>query len=200
LLAHDNWRFGEIYDQVSAKCSYNGFMQRALSEFDIQLVAWVNNLPSGLRPLMEFASFIGQPVLVGTALGVAAIALWRGNYHLEAKGVGLGIIALLVSNVLKLLIHRTRPDTYVPRVFHSYSFPSGHASATMIGFGILGLLAAKHLPAPWSVLVPVGLGLLILLVGLSRVYLGAHYPTDVLGGWLFGLLVLALVTRVWRLI
>jgi undecaprenyl-diphosphatase len=175
-------------------------MQRAFSQLDIQLVALVHTLPSWLRPIMEAASFIGQPVVMGAMLSGLALTLWKRDARMEAGAAAIAILGLLISTLLKLVLHRTRPDTYAPKYFHSYSFPSGHAAATMIGFGLLAWLAAKHLPSPWSVVVPVLFGLMILLVGISRVYLGAHYPTDVLGGWVLGVLVLGVVLWNFRLL
>ncbi len=168
-------------------------MQLLINSADARLTAWIQALPAWLRPLMEFATLVGQPVAVGAALAVMGAVCWYQGRRAWAYASAAAIAGVLIGNLLKLLFHRTRPDTYVPFLLHSYSFPSGHATASFIGYGLMAWLAAKHLPGPWCVIVPVALGLLILLIGLSRVYLGAHYPTDVLGGWVFGAIVLGLI-------
>ena len=91
--------------------------------------------------------------------------------------------------VLKTLIHRTRPEyatAYLHRV--SYSFPSGHAMGSLIGFGMLAFaiahargFARRERQVGYAVA-----AFLTLLVGISRIYLDVHYPSDVVGGWAAG--------------
>ena len=90
--------------------------------------------------------------------------------------------------VLKPLYARPRPDAVAHlAVVDSASFPSGHALAAAIFFGTTGLIAAQRTTSELRrVLITVSAGLLIVLVGFSRVYLGVHYSSDVLGGVLVG--------------
>jgi membrane-associated phospholipid phosphatase len=78
---------------------------------------------------------------------------------------------------------------------HSYSFPSGHSFGATVFYGLLAYLAWSRLPHPWNLLVVLLLVLLIILVGLSRVYLGAHFPSDVVVGWLLGGLSLFVIIK-----
>jgi membrane-associated phospholipid phosphatase len=113
--------------------------------------------------------------------------LWRGG----RKVVLVGWIAAfaggaIIDVVLKSVVHRTRP-TYGAAFVHagSYSFPSGHAMGSMIGYGMLLLVLFLfwHPQRVWKILVYFLAGLLILAIGLSRVLLGVHYPSDIAGGW-----------------
>ena len=86
------------------------------------------------------------------------------------------------------MIERIRPDFLEPVIWRSgYSFPSGHTTNATIAYGVLGVLVAR-LPWPTAirVAIEVVLGAIVFGVGLSRVWLGVHYPTDVVAGWLLG--------------
>jgi undecaprenyl-diphosphatase len=110
-------------------------------------------------------------------------------------GMGVGVLTLGANTLLKHYIHRPRPDTlYVSNMyFQTSSFPSGHTVAATVVLGLAAYIAAKYLPAPWAYVVPVVLALFIVMVGISRVYLGAHFPTDVIAGWIIGVIVVALI-------
>ncbi len=107
------------------------------------------------------------------------------------------LLAMPLSAALKELTKRIRPDT--PYVQHmllkSYSFPSGHAYSSFLVGGLLAYLAWKHIRSAWKWLLITGLILTVFLVGLSRIYLGAHFPSDVLGGWILGSIVLFLIIK-----
>jgi undecaprenyl-diphosphatase len=95
----------------------------------------------------------------------------------------------LVSFLLKQLVSRPRPDI-VPHLSHvqSPSFPSGHSMLSAVVYLTLGALVAASLPrASLKIYVLSIAVLLTLMVGVSRVYMGVHYPTDVLAGWMAGL-------------
>jgi undecaprenyl-diphosphatase len=95
----------------------------------------------------------------------------------------------ILDNVIKQMVHRTRPvygAAYLTD--NSFSFPSGHAVGSIIGIGmLLYVLGMYWHPRHWAWVATLVLGIAaVILVGLSRVYLGVHYPSDVLGGWALG--------------
>jgi undecaprenyl-diphosphatase len=99
-----------------------------------------------------------------------------------------GIGGILLNKGLKIGFDRPRPDlvAHLAEV-HSLSFPSGHAMLSAIMYLTLGVLIARSRTEPWLKAYILGCAIaLSFLIGLSRVYLGVHWPTDVLAGWCLG--------------
>jgi len=173
--------------------------------FDQFVLGLVHGLPAGLLPVMVFITHAGSPpVFTALLLGITALAYKRKMKQLFITSVFV-LMTLPLASILKTVTHRLRPDTpYVQSMLlKTYSFPSGHAYISLVVGGFMAYLAWRYMRTPWRWPVISGLVLLIFLVGLSRVYLGAHFPSDVLGGWLLGLIVLvfirfALVSRLLR--
>jgi len=115
--------------------------------------------------------------------------LWCVDFYL---GIRVGIIFLLsvyVNTGLKEIFQQHRPFDILPEIqrVHAsgYGFPSGHAQSSLVVWGSIAYWKKQTWIRNLSVL-------LILLIGFSRIYLGVHFPTDILGGWLFGGLILSL--------
>ncbi len=137
--------------------------------------------PSRMRAHWRFAAAIVASALV-------ALLLWRAG-----RGrTGLVLVAVAMSGrglseAQKYWIARPRPglEPHLVAVKTS-SFPSGHATSSMIFYLSLALVFAGH--SRWRFATPAAAVILSLLIGISRVMLGVHWPSDVIGGWAFGLL------------
>ena len=108
------------------------------------------------------------------------------------------LAAEAASDLLKWLLHRPRPLVYfglAPAV--NYSFPSGHAFVGTVFNGLLAAILCDLFPRRRAYIVAAAAAL-VLAIGFSRIYLGYHYPTDVLGGWLAAAAWLAMA-RLWWL-
>ncbi len=151
----------------------------------------VTSLPHAWQPTMVVFTTLGSTMVVlAVVLAWASIELifkkpWRALY------MTLSLLSVPLYVAIKMLVHRQRPMSEFVLQFglHDYSFPSGHATGSMAVYMTLAYLLSRRLPKPWSVVSFVVLGLLIFCIGISRVYLRVHYPTDVLGGWAIGVLV-----------
>lgn len=131
----------------------------------------------------------GYTVLSILVALVVLYELMSGRHHAAILVLGATLGGLLVSHLLKDLYDRPRPEL-VPHLTHvsTSSFPSGHAMLSAVVYLTLGALLARLVDDWWAKLYFVGAALgLTGLVGFSRVYLGVHYPTDVLAGWAAGL-------------
>jgi undecaprenyl-diphosphatase len=143
-----------------------------------------------LDPLTELGS-TGAVTAVAAVVAIVGIAVgpWRHGV------IGAGVIGLASAGVetVKAVIARERPDLFEPIVVeHGFSFPSGHSTLSMVAYGVLAVLVLRSRLAPAARgTVAVVLAILVVLVGISRVWLGAHYPTDVIAGWTTGALIVA---------
>ena len=157
----------------------------------------VHSRASGLLDVvMRGLSLLGTiPVVVGIVVVSGALLVRVGR---RAEAVGLAAMMAgqgVLDDVLKLAVHRTRPQLFAHTSAHGFSFPSGHAMTTMCLGGALLFLAWPRLPVPLRWGIAVAVALIVCGVGVSRVYLGVHYPSDVLGGWLAGAAWLGIAPR-----
>ena len=147
-----------------------------------------------MTPIMEgFTSLSSVAVILVMALVVACFAPGRAPGRCVCANV---IGALVINQVLKFIVQRPRPEGYRLAVETSYSFPSGHSMISMAFYGLLIWMVWKYerdniLRHVWCCLFAV----IIVMVGLSRIYLGVHYASDVLAGFCVSLLWLAFFTR-----
>lgn len=170
-------------------------MRSLLHHFDTRLTHGIQHLPSWVEPIMTTASFVGKPIFTtGICMLIGGLGLFWHNVKLFYAGC-VGVVTIAIGVLLKLLLARERPFTdYVLNMrLDTPSFPSGHAVGSTIAYGLAAYLLFYLLPAPWNYVAAGFLVLLIIIIGVSRVYLGAHYPSDVLAGWLLGLAGLAVV-------
>jgi undecaprenyl-diphosphatase len=157
----------------------------------------LHDLLSPLRPITELGS-TGAVTLVAIATLLVGILIGPWLHGLIGA-ITIGF-ASAANAAFKALIARARPDLLEPIVEErGFSFPSGHAALGMVAWGILGVLVMRsRLPLGVRRTVVALLGLVILLVGVSRVWLGVHYPTDVLAGWTAGAVIVLLYARLTR--
>ncbi|KAI5913664.1 phosphatase PAP2 family protein [Thauera sp. 2A1] len=145
--------------------------------------------PRWLEDLARDLTALGSPVVLGIIVGVTCLFLLLAGRHRTSLFV-LGATASggIASTLLKLSFNRPRPDL-VPHTLYvsSASFPSGHAMISALVYLTLGALVARLVRGRRLKLYVLSVAVLLSgLVGLTRVYLGVHWPSDVVGGWAAG--------------
>jgi undecaprenyl-diphosphatase len=170
--------------------------------FDTTVMEFVRSEPlreplAFLRIVTEAGSTSAVMILAAASLLVGlAIGPWRHGV-IAAVVVGL---ASFGNGLLKAAIARERPDLIDAIVSEAgYSFPSGHSALGMVGWGVLAVLVSRtRLPRAVRMALVAVMAAMVVMIGISRVYLGVHYPTDVIAGWTLGGVIVLLYERLTR--
>lgn len=157
-------------------------------------------LYAGHRPAMAAVAraltALGEPtVLIGAGVATALWLWYTGHRHLPFVLIAITMLGRVLSEAQKYWVGRDRPDLEAHLVVvKTQSFPSGHATSSMIFYMVMALALTRG--TRWHRPAAAGAFFLSLLIGLSRVMLGVHWPSDVIGGWAFGLLWVLLTLRI----
>lgn len=164
---------------------------RTASGFDNPIRNFIYGLRAeGLNTLMEGITYLGNWQSV-TIVCLLLLAYDKTRIPFGVLGATVAITDSLLNKGLKMLFERARPDDILPLIEQGgYSFPSGHAVTSMAFYGmLLFLVQTRREDRKKANMLSLVLLLLIVLIGPSRIYLGVHYPTDVLAGWAEGVFV-----------
>jgi undecaprenyl-diphosphatase len=169
------------------------------TQFDATIRTAVHNHATPLlTTIMQGFSFLGS---VGWVTSFGALVICACFYFKRPRIAGFLAIAMVgaatLDSVLKLAFHRIRPVAYYGVSPRSYSFPSGHALGSLCFYGILAAVLSDRVTSRkqkffiWLIA-----ALLVASIGFSRIYLGVHYPSDVIAGYLAGAVWVTAVTIV----
>jgi undecaprenyl-diphosphatase len=170
----------------------------ASDELDAAVRSAVKGWASPL--LTAFFMFVTQLGSVAVVYSLAVIEtatlLWLGRKRDALYLAAVMAAAAVVNNAIKFAVARARPEAFFGELPSSYSFASGHALYSGCIYGVLGSIIAAEMPKTWQrALVLAGTLVLIAVIGFSRVYLGVHYPTDVLAGFALAALIICVARR-----
>jgi len=152
--------------------------------WDVRFAVWLHEHASApLVRVFDLITLAGNSVVLFVIVAAIGIVLLRRKRPNEAAVIALAFAgSALVNALLKLAFHRPRPELAFVHL-DTYSFPSGHAAVSTATFTTIAfLLGRRYRSLRTRVLIAVGTLAAILLVGFSRLYLGAHYLSDVLAG------------------
>jgi membrane-associated phospholipid phosphatase len=168
-----------------------GVEEGVTQPFDEATLQWfATHRTAVLDDIMVEITTLGSGIVLIMIVAVASVFLWQTHHKWSVYLLLLGTLgAKLFNSMLKLHFDRPRPSIVegITEV-HSLSFPSGHAMSSMAVYGCVAYLVGRLEPKPslkhtvWIVA-----GLVIALIGISRMYLGVHYPSDVIAGFLGGM-------------
>lgn len=155
--------------------------------FDHTIISFVQGLETpSLTAIMKWFTFIGS----GDSIMVIALIVMFFLYivlHHRSELVFFIIVVMgagFLNGILKDYFHRARPDLHRLIEIGGYSFPSGHAMSAMAVYGALAFLLWRHISTRFGrSLLIIFSAMMIFMIGISRVYLGVHYPSDIIGGY-----------------
>ncbi len=184
---------------IASALAFSGFVLVALlmvggkiTSSDLFLLNKVVSLRTPLLNKVFTAITHCGDVVTMSALGLALLIIPKTRHKIGIPYTAAAMSSTFIYNILKILFARSRPDESLRLVEQfDFSFPSGHSMNCLVGYGLLIYLIRKYCgDRKTANILTVFLSSLIVSIGSSRVYLGVHYPSDVIGGWSLGLSVL----------
>ena len=148
-------------------------------------------ISDGMTPFIKFITWFGS-VFGIIVVGLISIFIIKDK-KINISFVVCLILGVIINNVIKIIFARARPDINPLMIENTYSFPSGHSMMSMILYGYLIYLIYNYFKSKkYKWLLICVLSILILCIGFSRIYLGVHYVSDVVGGFVLGIAYLIL--------
>jgi membrane-associated phospholipid phosphatase len=151
---------------------------------------WIHQFATPqLDRVMLFITSLGDPPAVISIFVITLV--WLGLKQRYTDALRFTIVCIggvLINQVMKLFFAKPRPELWLRLITEtSFSFPSGHAVGSMVVYGFMAYILAKQFQK-YKQFIYVIAGILIATIGLSRLYLGVHYPTDIIAGYGIGIL------------
>ncbi len=167
--------------------------------FDLPVYQFIMSIfpvSMSMTVIMKMITTLGSSIVIVAGL-ISVAVLIRDKKYFKIF-VFANLLAIILNNIIKLIVHRPRPsNTMTLAVETSYSFPSGHSMMSMVFYGLVIYYVRKFVKRKWiSNLLTVVLSLVILAVGITRIYLGVHYATDVLAAYVIGFVYLFVFIKI----
>ena len=162
--------------------------------FDDPVREWFYNIrrPALTGVAVTITTLANKYVIIGICLLLLIVPQTRMTFGVPLSAGALGVTIL--NSLIKHLVQRTRPEALHLVTEHGYSFPSGHSITSLFSYGLAIWLVWQYVDnrtVKW--ILTIVLAIPMILVGPTRVYLGVHYPTDVLGAWCLAIAAIVLM-------
>jgi undecaprenyl-diphosphatase len=171
------------------------------SSFDIYVTQEIQELKTGnFTSVMKLISMFYNPVVMPLSVILASLFFFVTHNRREFYFIFTTLIGDLLNILVKIMINRPRPTLKNAKLFLNFnqtSFPSGHVVHYVVFFGFLlvVMFVNKKIPSFWRIFIGIFSAFLIFTISISRIYLGAHWATDVIGGYLFGFVYLGIILK-----
>lgn len=162
-----------------------------MNNFDLSIYNFIYGLNSpGLTMFMRVISSLGSAIVIITAL--LCIFLLFKDKKIFLQFFTLTIVTKVINHIIKIIVKRERPNVLTSiSVESGYSFPSAHTMISTVFYGFIIYLIMKNVKnKKIKNIFIISLFIIIFLIGISRIYLGVHYATDVIFGFIFGFIIL----------
>ncbi len=168
----------------------NEVLEQETQSLDTATLLYLQQFSSpSLTLAAEAVSLLGSQVVLAAAAALLIFFLWQRRWRPAITLIVVTIGAQLLNDILKDVFHRTRPEPVLGFIAaQQYSFPSGHAMVAAAFYLYVAYLSWRLVKGWWRGLLASALVLLVVLIGVARLYLEAHYLSDVLAGYLAGLI------------
>lgn len=166
--------------------------------FDTVIREWVYSIRSdALTPVLKVITYMGNWQSI-TALCIILLIIPKTRIRYGIPVSSGAAFVTVFNKILKSIVQRPRPDQSLHLIKQGgYSFASGHSITSMVVFGLLIWLVRKYVKDKKKAnIITVILAVPLVFIGLSRIYMGVHYPTDVLAGWCLGMAALMVIISI----
>ncbi|MBU8880685.1 phosphatase PAP2 family protein [Bacillus sp. FJAT-29790] len=157
-------------------------------QFDSTVISFIQGRETPfLTNIMKFFTFVGSTKCAVIIILLASLFMYKVLKHRSETILFFSVIAgsAVLNQILKWFFHRARPDLHRLIEVGGYSFPSGHSMNAFALYATLAFLLWRHIPTRIGrTILIIFSTVMILAIGISRIYLGVHYPSDVIGGYL----------------
>jgi len=171
-------------------------LDKEIEQFDNTIYLWLSKIiKEPITTFVKIITIMGSAYVIIPICIISIVYFWRKK---EAKYILINLITIFFTNqLLKRIVERPRPEGFRIVEELGYSFPSGHSMVSMAFYGFFIYLIYKKVKNNYIKWISISLlSLLILLIGISRIYLGVHYASDVLAGFLLSISYLGLFTHI----
>ncbi|WP_277585246.1 phosphatase PAP2 family protein [Psychrobacillus antarcticus] len=156
-------------------------------QFDQYVISFIQGFESPtITSIMKFFTYVGSFNIVFGIFVIVAFFLYFVLKHRSELLLFVTVVigTPIINQILKQFFHRVRPDLHRLIEIGGYSFPSGHAMNALAVYGILSFLLWRHIPSRLgrTTLIIIST-IMVLMIGTSRIYLGVHYPSDIISGY-----------------